>query len=63
MLGTGADLYKLIVDAETGTLLRSQAEFEGHAFRVIQVDEIAVNSRFDVGLFDPDLLRSGHLDV
>jgi hypothetical protein len=63
MLGTGADLYKLIVDAETGTLLRSQAEFEGHAFRVIQVDEIAVNKRFDVGVFDPDLLRGGQLEV
>jgi hypothetical protein len=44
-------------------LLRSQAEFEGHAFRVIQVDEIAVNKRFDVGVFDPDLLRGGQLEV
>jgi hypothetical protein len=63
MLGTGADLYKLTVDAEIGILLRSQAEFEGHAFRAIQVDEIAVNERFDVAVFDPDLLRSGHVEV
>lgn len=63
MLGTGADLYKLTVDAEIGILLRSQAEFEGHAFRAIQVDEIAVNERFDEAVFDPDLLRSGHVEV
>jgi hypothetical protein len=32
MLGAGADLYKLTIDAEIGILLRSQAEFEGMPF-------------------------------
>ena len=42
MLGTGADLSRPIVDAEAGILLRSQAEFEGHVFRTIQVDDIVL---------------------
>lgn len=62
MLGTGADLYRLTVDAETGILLRSQAEFEGRAFRVIQVDEIAVDEVFGASVFDPELLRRGHVE-
>jgi hypothetical protein len=59
MLGTGADLYKLVVDAEVGVLLRVQAEFQGDAFRVIEVDDISVNERFGDATFDSNRLRSG----
>lgn len=58
-LGSGADVYKLVVDAQTGTLLRSEAQLKGEAFRVIQVDEIAVNEHLGERLFDPNLLRDG----
>lgn len=62
MLGTGADLYKLVVDAEVGILLRCQAEFHGDAFRVIEVDDIGVNEQFGEGMFDSVLLRNGVTD-
>jgi hypothetical protein len=62
MLGTGADLYKLAIDAESGVVLRSQAEFQGDAFRVVEVDEIAVDEPFGDDMFDPDLIRNGVID-
>lgn len=58
-LGTGADLYKLVVDAELGVLLRVQAEFQGDAFSVIEVDDIGVNERFGDATFDSSRLRTG----
>ena len=58
-LGTGADLYKLEVDAEVGVLLRTQADFRGDAFRVIEVDDISVNEPFGDATFDSDRLRNG----
>ena len=58
MLGLGADSYKLVVDAELGILLRCQAEFEGAAFRVIEVDELAANEQLGESLFDPAALRN-----
>jgi hypothetical protein len=59
MLGTGADLYKLVVDVEVGVLLRVEAEFQGDPFRVIEVDEISVNERFGETTFDSKPLRTG----
>ena len=59
MLGTGADLYRLVVDAAVGVLLRVQAEFQGEAFRVIEVDDIAINERFGDATFDSNRLRNG----
>jgi outer membrane lipoprotein-sorting protein len=55
-LGLGADGYKLVVDAQTGILLRSEAQLEGDAFRVVEVDELTVNEHLDESLFDPNLL-------
>jgi hypothetical protein len=57
LFGTGADLYKLVVDSEVGILLRSEADFQGQPFRVIEVDEIGVNEPADDATFDPDQLR------
>ena len=59
ILGGGADLYKLVVDDEVGLLLRVQADFRGHAFRVVEVDEISVNARFGDATFDANRLRNG----
>jgi hypothetical protein len=58
-LGTGADLYKLVVDAEVGVLLRTEADFRGDAFRVIEVDDISVNEPFSDATFDSNRLRNG----
>jgi hypothetical protein len=51
LLGTGAETYKLLVDAEIGIILRSEAEFQGQAFRVIEVDEVGVNEPLDEAIF------------
>jgi len=63
MLGTGADRYKLIVDAEVGVLLRSGAEFRGETFRVVEADEIGINEEFSANTFDGERLRTGALDL
>ncbi len=53
-LGPGADRYELVVDAEVGVLLRSQAERGGQPFRVVEVEELGVNEEPDERLFSPD---------
>ena len=58
MLGTGADLYQLVIDAELGILLRSEADFRGDAFRVIEVDAIGVDEQFSEATFDGERLRN-----
>jgi hypothetical protein len=63
MLGTGADRYKLIVDAEVGVLLRSGAEFRGETFRVVEVEAIGINEEFSAKTFDGERLRTGALDL
>jgi hypothetical protein len=55
-LGAGADRYELIVDAEVGVVWRSQAELDGEAFRVLEVDELGINEPLDDGLFRHDNL-------
>jgi hypothetical protein len=45
-LGLGADELELVVDAERGILLRTEARHGSEAFRVLEVEEIA----FDEGL-------------
>jgi hypothetical protein len=45
-IGSGADEYRLLVDAERGVLLRAEALFNGEALRVLEVDDIG---------FDEDL--------
>jgi hypothetical protein len=55
-LGAGADRYELVVDAEVGVVWRSQAEFEGEPFRILEVDERGINERFEDRLFNHDAL-------
>jgi len=53
-LGAGADRYELVVDAEIGILLRSQAEEGGKPFHVIEVEELGLNEQPDERLFSPE---------
>jgi hypothetical protein len=57
-LGAGADRYELVVDAEIGVLMRSQAERGGQPFRVIEVEELRFNEQLDAGLFSSDGLAN-----
>ena len=59
LLGTGADEYRLIVDAEVGLILRCEAKYQGAPFRVLEVDQVAVDEAFGDTVFDPDSLRLG----
>ena len=56
MLGTGADEYRLVVDGETGIFLRAEARFQGNAFRIVEVEQIAVDETFGESTFDPAAL-------
>jgi hypothetical protein len=57
MLGTGADEYELVVDGEVGVLLRSEARYEGDAFRVIETAQIGIDESLGDRVFDPEVLR------
>jgi hypothetical protein len=56
-LGAGADRYELVVDAEVGLVLRSQAELGGETFRILEVEELGINEALDERLFSSDNLR------
>lgn len=62
LLGTGADEYGLIVDAEVGVLLRCEARYHGDPFRVIEVEQIGVDEAFSETVFNPEPLRTGVTD-
>jgi hypothetical protein len=63
LLGAGADDYELLVDDESGVLLRTEARLEGTPFRVIAVEEIAVDMPIAPETFDADRLRAGLMDL
>ncbi|MGO9659465.1 MAG: hypothetical protein ACLP7F_14070 [Acidimicrobiales bacterium] len=42
-LGSGADEYDLVVDAEGGFLLRAEARLRGAAFRALEMTEVALD--------------------
>jgi hypothetical protein len=52
-LGAGADEYELVVDADCGFLLRSEAKFGGKPFKVLEMAEIAVDTDFATSIFTP----------
>ena len=58
-LGTGADEYRLTVDAERGLLLRTEARLDGRAFGVIEVGDVEYDQVLDGDVFRPPL---GDLD-
>ncbi len=43
-LGSGADAYDLIVDAEVGVLLRSEAFLDGEPFKVLEMHEVVFDA-------------------
>lgn len=50
-LGAGAHDYELLVDAERGVLLRSEARLAGRAFRVVEVTSISFDGEVEDGVF------------
>jgi len=42
-LGSGADEYELVVDAEHGFLLRSEARLGGEPFLVLEITELSLD--------------------
>ena len=54
-LGSGADEYRLTVDAERGLLLRTEARLEGLPFGVIEVSEVVYDQDLDGNVFRPVL--------
>ena len=52
-LGSGADEYRLVVDAERGVLLRTEAQIAGAPFRIVHVDEILFDQTIDDETFVP----------
>jgi hypothetical protein len=50
-LGTGADSYRLEIDAERGVVLASHAFFGGKPFQVIEALEVALDESLDDELF------------
>jgi hypothetical protein len=42
-LGIGADNYELLIDAERGFLLRSEARLDGQPFRILEVTELGLD--------------------
>lgn len=50
-LGTGADSYRLEVDAERGIILASHAFFDGQPFQVIETLNMTLDGKLDEGLF------------
>jgi hypothetical protein len=50
-IGPGADEYEFLVDAERGVLLRAEARMEGHAFRILEMEEVAFDEAFPTATF------------
>lgn len=53
MLGTGADEYELVADANGGLLLRTEARLGGLAFQVVEVEELALDLAIPGQTFEP----------
>lgn len=51
--GRGAEEVELVVDEEKGFLLRAEARLHSHAFRILEVTEIAVDLDLPAGTFVP----------
>jgi hypothetical protein len=53
-LGSGADEYEIVIDAERGFLLRAEARLGGQAFRVLEMTEVAVDGDIPARVFTPE---------
>jgi hypothetical protein len=52
-LGRGADEYELLVDAERGVLLRSEARIDGDPFLIVEATAVAFDEDLPDALFAP----------
>ena len=52
-LGGGADEYALLVDAERGVLLRSEARIGGQLFRIVEMDTVRFDQDLEGNVFAP----------
>ena len=52
-LGGGADEYALVVDAERGVLLRSEARIGDKPFRIIEMETVAFDEEIGEDVFSP----------
>lgn len=50
-IGSGAEEYELLVDAERGVLLRTEARLHGRPFLILEVDEVAFDEELPEGTF------------
>lgn len=53
-LGSGADEYELVVDAERGFLLRAEARLGAKPFRALEMTEMVVDAELPAGIFTPE---------
>jgi hypothetical protein len=52
-LGGGADEFALLVDAERGVLLRSEARIGGEPFRILEMEAVIYDEEFAPDVFSP----------
>ncbi len=52
-LGSGAEDYELVVDAERGFLLRAEARLDAKPFRVLEMTEVVVDAELPASVFVP----------
>ncbi len=52
-IGAGAEEYELLVDAERGVLLRSEARLHGLPFLVLEMDDVAFDEYYDAVTYMP----------
>jgi hypothetical protein len=52
-LGSGADEYRLLIDAERGVLLRAEAVIGGAPFRILEMNAVAFDEDFPEDTFAP----------
>ena len=61
-LGQGADEYELVVDAQHGFLLRTQAKFAGKTFRTLEMTKVVVDADLPASLFTPRAPEGEHFE-
>ena len=52
-IGSGADEYEFVVDAQRGFLLRAEARYASETFRILEMTEVLVDADLPAGVFTP----------
>ncbi len=61
-LGSGADEYDVVVDAERGFLLRAEARLGGRPFRVLEMSDVVVDAELPEGILTPEAPAGEHFE-